>query len=137
MVAFNHIGHVVTDLDRATRFYVEALGFTPWYEIAPPDDITAKLNVLTPPLGMTASYLTLDGFVLELLHYAAPGAVLPARPRTMNEPGLTHLSVSVEDIHATAAMAVELGGHLGQGRRLRGALFIWDPDGRGDEPLAP
>ena len=129
MGAFNHIGHVVTDLDRAKRFY-EVLGFTFWYEIAPPDEATAKLNVLEPPLGMTASYLTLDGFVLELLHYSAPGAVLPARTRTMNEPGLTHLSVSVDDIHATAAIAVEHGGTLVEESDIGLALFIRDPDGQ-------
>ena len=81
-------------------------------------------------MGVTASYLTLDGFVLELMHYAAPGATAPYRPRTMNEPGLTHLSISVDDVHATAERAVEFGGQIIEDSDIGAALFIRDPDGQ-------
>ena len=77
MGTYNHTGLVVTDLKRSKQFYQEVFGFRDWYEISPPDDPTGKLTGLTPPLGLTASYLTLDGFVLELMHYAAPGATAP------------------------------------------------------------
>jgi len=130
MVAVNHVGHVVTDLERAKRFYADVLGFQLWYEIHPPDDATAKLSSLTPPLGLTASYLMLDGFVLELLHYSVPGATAPARVRTMNEPGLTHLSVAVDDVHETAKKAIELGGSVIETSDLGNALFIRDPEGQ-------
>ena len=119
MSTYNHTGQVVTDLERSKRFYQEVFGFTFWYEISPPDDPTAKLSGLTPPLGVTASYLTLDGFVLELMHYSAPGAAAPFRPRTMNEPGLTHLSISVDDVRAAAERAVEYGGEHHRGERPR------------------
>jgi len=129
MGTYNHTGHVVTDLERSKQFYREVFGFKFWYEINPPDGPTAKLSGLTPPLGVTASYLTLDGFVLELMHYAAPGAVAPFRPRTMNEPGLTHLSISVDDIRATAERAVECGGQIIEESDVGGvALFIRDPE---------
>ena len=127
---YNHTGLVVTDLPRSKQFYQEVFGFRLWYEISPPDDPTAKLSGLTPPLGVTASYLTLDGFVLELLHYAAPGATAPHRERTMNEPGLTHLSLSVDDVAATAARAVEYGGQIVEGSDIGVAVFIRDPDGQ-------
>jgi lactoylglutathione lyase len=130
MGTYNHTGQVVTDLERSKRFYQEVLGFAFWYEITPPDGPTAKLSGLTPPLGTTASYLTLDGFVLELMHYSAPGATAPFRPRTMNEPGLTHLSISVDDVHAVAERAVALGGELIEDSDLGVALFIRDPDGQ-------
>ena len=130
MGTYNHTGHVVTDLERSKRFYQEVLGFGFWYEITPPDGPTAKLSGLTPPLGTTASYLTLDGFVLELMHYSAPGATVPFRPRTMNEPGLTHLSISVDDVQVTAAKAAEFGGVLIEESDLGVALFIRDPDGQ-------
>ena len=84
----------------------------------------------TPPLGVTASYLTLDGFVLELIHYSAPGATTPFTPRTMAEPGLTHLSISVDDVRATAAKAVEYGGEIVEDSDIGLALFIRDPDGQ-------
>jgi predicted enzyme related to lactoylglutathione lyase len=85
---------------------------------------------LPPPLDMTASYLTLDGFVLELIRFAAPGATAAVRRREMNEPGLTHLSISVDDVQATAARAVENGGEIVEGTDIGNALFIRDPDGQ-------
>ncbi len=130
MAIYNHTGHVVTDLDRSKQFYQEVFGFRVWYEISPPDVPTAQLTGLEPPLGLTASYLTLDGFVLELMAYAAPGATLPFRARTMNEPGLTHLSISVDDVHAAADRAVELGGRRIEESDVGAALFIRDPDGQ-------
>ena len=130
MGVYNHTGQVVTDLERSKRFYREVFGFTPWYEITPPDEMTAKLSCLTPPLGVTASYLILDGFVLELMHYSVPEAAAPFRSRTMNEPGLTHLSISVDDVRATAEKAVEFGGSIIEESDVGLALFIRDPDGQ-------
>ena len=130
MGIYNHTGQVVTDLGRSKRFYQEVLGFTPWYEITPPDEATAKLCGLDPPLGVTASYLTLDGFVLELMHYSAPGAVARFTPTRMNEPGLTHLSISVDDVRETAVRATEYGGEIVEESDVGAALFIRDPDGQ-------
>ena len=130
MATYNHTGQVVTDLERSKRFYQEVFGFKFWYEITPPDEPTAKLTSLTPPLGVTASYLTLDGFVLELMHYSAPGATAPYRPRTMNEPGLTHLSISVDDVRASAARVPEFGGEIIEESDVGAAVFVRDPDGQ-------
>ena len=130
MGTYNHTGQVVTDLERSKRFYQEVFGFKLWYEIQPPDESTAKLTGLKPPVGMTASYLTLDGFVLELMHYSAEGAAAPFRARSMNEPGLTHLSISVDDVRATAEKAAEYGATIIEESDLGHALFIRDPDGQ-------
>jgi catechol 2,3-dioxygenase-like lactoylglutathione lyase family enzyme len=130
VAVYNHTGLVIADLDRSKRFYQEVFGFAFWYEITPPDGPTAKLSCLTPPLDTTASYLVLDGFVLELLHYAAPGATAPFRPRTMDEPGLTHLSISVDDVRATAERAAEYGGEIIEESDVGAAIFIRDPDGQ-------
>ena len=130
MGTYNHTGQVVTDLERSKRFYQEVLGFQFWYEISPPDAMTAKLNCLEPPLEITASYLTLDGFALELMHYAAAGAAAPYAPRAMNQPGLTHLSISVDDVRATAEKAAEYGGEIVEASDIGVALFIRDPDGQ-------
>jgi catechol 2,3-dioxygenase-like lactoylglutathione lyase family enzyme len=130
MSTYNHTGQVVTDLERSKRFYQQVFGFTFWYEITPPDEATAKLNCLTPPLGITASYLTLDGFVLELMAYGAPGATASFRSRTMNEPGLTHLSISVDDVRVTAERVVEHGGQIIEESDVGAAIFVRDPDGQ-------
>ena len=130
MAIYNHTGHVVTDLERSKRFYIQVLGFADWYELKPDDAATSKLCGLAPPLGVTAHYLTLGSFVLELMHYAAPGAAAPYRERSMAEPGLTHLSISVPDIRAAATKAVEYGGAIIEESDLGLALMIRDPDGQ-------
>jgi lactoylglutathione lyase len=130
MGVYNHTGQVVTDLQRSKLFYQEVFGFEHWYDVDPPDGPTAKLSGLKPPLGVTAMYLTLNGFVLELMHYAEPGVTAPFRARTMDEPGLTHLSIAVEDMRATAARAVELGGEVVEDTDIGLALFVRDPDGQ-------
>jgi catechol 2,3-dioxygenase-like lactoylglutathione lyase family enzyme len=127
---FNHVGQCVTDLERSKRFYVEALGFAVEREIQPPDEGSAQLMSLTPPVGLTAAYLVRDGLVLELLFYATAGQTQPYRPRTMNEPGLTHISVSVDDIDASCARVVELGGEVVEGSNIGAAVFVRDPDGQ-------
>jgi lactoylglutathione lyase len=128
--AFNHVGQCVTDLERSKRFYCELFGFVVEREIAPPDEGSAQLLSLPAPLGMTAAYLVRDGLVLELLHFAAEGRTQPFRARTMNEPGLTHISLSVDDIAATCARVPEFGGEVVESSNIGAAVFIRDPDGQ-------
>jgi lactoylglutathione lyase len=130
MAIYNHTGQVVADLERSKRFYQEVFGFAFWYEIQPPDEGTAKLNCMEPPLGVTASYLTLDGFVLELIHYGAEGAMHEYAPRTMADPGLTHISIAVDDVRAAATKVVECGGEIIEESDVGLALFVRDPDGQ-------
>jgi len=129
-VAFNHVGQVVTDLERSKRFYCELLDFTFEREIQPPDESSAQLMSLSPPLSMTACYLARDGLVLELLHYAAAGQTQSAQQRAMNEPGLTHLSLSVEDIDGVLARLPEYGGEVIASSNIGAGVFIRDPDGQ-------
>jgi len=127
---FNHVGQCVTDLERSKRFYCELLGFDLEREINPPDEGSAQLMGLTPPVNLTAAYLVRDGLVLELLSYGAPQQTQPFRARTMNEPGLTHLSLSVDDIPAVCARIPEYGGQVLEETNIRAAVFVRDPDGQ-------
>ena len=128
-VVFNHLGQCVTDLARSRRFYTELLGFREDRALKPPDGPSATLLGLEPPLGMTAVYLIRDGLTLELLHFAEHETT-PARVRPMNEPGLTHLSVSVDDVAATCARVPEYGGEVLAHTDIGAAIFIRDPDGQ-------
>ena len=126
-VVVNHIGLCVGDLARAVRFYTEVLGFVVDRELKVPDEAAAELLAITPPVNATAVYLTLGSFVLELLHFDRPDN--PATPsRVFNEPGLTHLSVAVEDLDAVVAMVPERGGEIVT--VLAGAVMVRDPDGQ-------
>jgi catechol 2,3-dioxygenase-like lactoylglutathione lyase family enzyme len=126
---FNHVGQCVTDLARARRFYEELLGFEFDRELHPPDEMSSRLLRIEPPLGFTVVYLRRDGFVLELLHFDRPGN--PAyRTRDVNEPGLTHVSVSVDDLDAVLARVPEFGGEVLPDTNIGHGVFVRDPDGQ-------
>jgi lactoylglutathione lyase len=129
----NHLGQCVTDLDRSRTFYEEALGFTFWRLLELDDSPSDQLLQLKPPLGFRACYLKQGTFVLELLHFAGEGAApAPYRARTMNEIGLTHMSLSVDDIPATCALVAQHGGEVLWETEIEGSgsLFVRDPDGQ-------
>ncbi|HUR77096.1 MAG TPA: VOC family protein [Acidimicrobiales bacterium] len=125
----NHVGTCVTDLARSTRFYTEALGFSFDRDLKPPDGICATLLEISEPVGLTAVYLTMGTFVLELLHYERRGNPA-ATTRVMNEPGLTHLSLTVEDLGATLALVKDHGGSVLEATNVGLAVMVRDPDGQ-------
>jgi catechol 2,3-dioxygenase-like lactoylglutathione lyase family enzyme len=130
MAVVNHIGLCVTDIERSRRFYEELLGFVHQRDLRVPDAPASQLLRVAPPVGMTAVYLERDGFVLELLHFDRDGNA-PARSRDFTEPGLTHLSLSVDDIAATCALVAPLGGEVLDDTNVAGmAVMIRDPDGQ-------
>ncbi len=126
----NHIGMCVSDVDASIRFYTELFGFTVERELRMPDEVTAKLLLLDPPVGMRAVYLRLGDLVLELLAYERPGGAAPWRERTMDEPGLTHLSIGVDDYDAALERVESLGRKLEPSSDLGSAAMVRDPDGQ-------
>ena len=136
-VSFNHVGLCVRDLDVAQRFYESALGFTVVRSLSVPDSPTDRLLGLSGAIGLSAVYLQCDGFVLELLSYSARPVVAPARPRTMDEVGLTHVSLSVPSLDEAMARVTANGGTVLKETLIDGvAVFVRDPDGQLIELLA-
>jgi lactoylglutathione lyase len=128
----NHLGQCVSDLERSRAFYENALGFTFWRILELDDHPSDQLLQLQAPLGFRACYLKQGSFVLELLHFAGEGAAPgPFRARPMNELGLTHISLSVDDIPATCALVEQYGGEVLRATELDSqSLFVRDPDGQ-------
>jgi catechol 2,3-dioxygenase-like lactoylglutathione lyase family enzyme len=123
----NHVGQCTADLERAIRFYTEVLGFELDRRLELPDEAVGPVLGVDPPVGFTAAYLYLGDFVLELMTFDRPGN--PAwSERAFNEPGLTHLSFSVDDLDAAAASAEALGATILT--RLPMAVMLRDPDGQ-------
>lgn len=122
----NHVGQVVADLDRSAAFYV-ALGFTVDRELSLPDEVVAPFLGVTPPCGFQAMYLSLGEFQLELMRYSE-GTHPPPAARSFDEPGLTHLSISVDDLEAATARIAELGGTVV--RSSPTGRIVRDPDGQ-------
>lgn len=134
-VIVNHIGHAVADLERSSRFWVEAFGFEVVKELEVPDEGTSQLLGIPPPVGLRAVYLRRGDFILELLNYSDAG--LENRgDRIMNEPGLTHISLLVEDLDQSLQAVQKFGGTVLEETRLGDyAVLILDPDGQRVELL--
>src|SRR5215469_3644729 len=126
---FNHVGLCVADTARSRRFYEGVLGFQFWWELEPPDNLTAQVVQLPEPLGVKATYLVRDGFVLELIDYSKR-QVHAGPTRVMDEVGLTHISLSVSDLGAVFAKVPEFGGSVVEEAVSEMMGIIRDPDGQ-------
>jgi lactoylglutathione lyase len=126
---FNHVGLCVADRERSRRFYEDLLGFEFWWELEPPDDGTDRLLQLAKPLGVHATYLVRDGFVLELLDYSKR-EVHAGPVRVMDQLGLTHLSLSVSDLGAMLGKVEGFGGSVVKQTVSEQSAMIRDPDGQ-------
>jgi len=81
------------------------------------------------PLGVHATYLVRDGFVLELMDYSKR-QVHAGTERAMDQIGLTHISLSVSDLPGVLAQVAEFGGAVVDSSVSAGAAMIRDPDGQ-------
>jgi catechol 2,3-dioxygenase-like lactoylglutathione lyase family enzyme len=132
---FNHLGITVADIARSRRFYEELFGFRFWWDFTVPDELSSVVLMVPPPVGLTATYLWHPDITLNLMHFGAPGAAEAYRERTLNEPGLTHMAMSIEDHDGLLARTPELGGEvldhsMGPVSEWGKAGYIRDPDGQ-------
>jgi glyoxylase I family protein len=129
-----HIGICVSDLERSRRFYRDGLGFKE----------VAKLHTNSPPtrqllkmkdVDLHAVFLERDGLRIELLYYAAPGCTAGERPRPMNQLGLTHVAIRVDNLDATITALKRAGATPIEGTQIdnpefqASAAMVTDPDG--------
>jgi len=134
-VSFSHLGICVSDLDASLRFYCEGLGFA---EVAAHDvgeEFAALMEV--DGVRLRSRMIAKDGVTIELLGFDAPGVTGDGSRRPMNALGLTHLSLRVDDLAATAAVVEAMGGTVVGSTRTTIPLgsasldFVYctDPDG--------
>ena len=131
-MSFSHVGVCVSDLERSTP----AFTLKRWVLRSPspsrrahPSEVLAEL----PEMKLRASFLTRDGVMIELLGYDRPGFVGPAERRPMNQLGLTHMAMSVDNVDAVAERIVKHGGRVYPHTRVETPVgimvFCTDPDG--------
>ena len=129
-----HFGICVRDLDRSIRFYRDGLGFVEKGKLHIEDAPTSQMMGI-PDLVLEAVYLERDGVRIELLAYPRTGTVGPATARPMNQPGLTHFAVRVDDRDAMIGKLTALGGAVIPTSRIENPDFqaricyVTDPDG--------
>jgi catechol 2,3-dioxygenase-like lactoylglutathione lyase family enzyme len=103
-----HAAICVADVDEATRWYSEVLGFT---VLSPPylmegGAIERDMGELLPsPVAVKAAIVGIDSgdHVLELIEYPHVAPTAEQRPRAITTPGLTHVGLVCDDIASTRA----------------------------------
>lgn len=134
ILRLSHIGLCVSNLERSVRFYCEALGFTKVSELQVAGEPVATLLQLDGA-DLHAVYLERDGTRIELLHYRTPGYKGDGSPRAMNQLGLTHLSLRVDNLRELLPALEAAGARIVEGSRIdipvieAAAVFVTDPDG--------
>jgi glyoxylase I family protein len=128
-----HIGICVADLEKSLRFYRDLLGFGFRSDLHL-DGEPGQTLLRLPGAKLHAVYLERDGTRLELLAFAAPSIEGGGEPRTMNQRGLTHLSLRVDDLDDTLATMRAEGIRVLDESEIRpggntAAIFVCDPDG--------
>jgi len=152
----SHIAICVSDWEKSLRFYHDQLGFrfVDEFEITSP--FAAKLHRLKGA-AIRGAYLEREGVRIELREFTAPeqspssASTSESSPRNIafDRPGLSHLSLRVDDLDAVLAelasarveilegqLAYAREGELGHDSPARRAVFICDPDGTPIELVA-
>ena len=130
----SHIGICVSDLERSVHFYRDALGFVELKRISASGEQSAQLTGIEGG-AIDAVFLERDGTRLELLHYPEVGVIPGDTPVPMNLPGLTHLSLRVDDFDNVISQIEAAGGSNLKHSRIENkdwgtrAVFVTDPDG--------
>ena len=134
LLRLTHIGVCVSDWERSLHFYRDVLGFRYLSELQVGGAPSSTLLQLAQ-VSLRAIYLERDGTRIELLHYAVPGHEGQGQPRPMNQLGLTHLSLRVDDLAATVDELQKAGVNVIEKTRIdlpdfqAAAVFVTDPDG--------
>lgn len=134
ILRLSHIGICVSDLERSVRFYRDALGFKQISELQIAGEPAATLLQLDD-VDLHAVYLERDGMRIELLYYHKPGCSGDATPRPMNQLGLTHFSLRVDDLLELLTTLQAAGARVLEKSRIdipvvnAAAVFVTDPDG--------
>ena len=95
----DHIGIAVGDLEQALAFYRDALGL----EIEPPEDVASQ--------GVRAHVISVGESTLELLEPTSPDSPI-AKYAEKRGPGIHHIALRVDDIHAVLERLRERGVRL-------------------------
>jgi methylmalonyl-CoA epimerase len=104
----DHIGIAVSNIEEALAFYRDALGL----EIAAPEEVASQ--------QVRARFIATGDSALELLEATSDDSPI-AKYLAKRGPGLHHITLRVEDIHAALAMLKTRGVRLIDETPRRGA----------------
>lgn len=123
MFTVSHIGIVVADLERATRFYCDGLGFARGMDSNPGDEV-ARMSEFAQPVAMRCRFVGLGGLRIELMQVLSPAALPSPGRRPLNlVGGPSHLALRVDDMATALDLVRSHGGRVLDETRTRYALF--------------
>jgi glyoxylase I family protein len=129
---FSHIGICVSDVERAKRFYCDGLGFNQIIAFKVGNEVGPTMEI-DGEIRLNSVFIRRDGVSIELLGFESPPHQGSGERRPMNQLGLTHLSLLVDNVDRVAARAVEFGGTIIESTRAMSPagdfVFCLDPDG--------
>ena len=136
-VSILHMAINVADMERTTRFYTEAFGFTASPPITP-DAQAARIFDLPSPLEIKARILSLGSARLLIRQFDKPKYNGPARDLPVIYPGWGDIALRVSNMEDVLTKVRRLGGTvLENTRTVEGTpekpgpevVFVTDPDG--------
>jgi lactoylglutathione lyase len=131
-ISVSHVGICVSDLDRSLAFYRDGLGFSPTMAHTVGAEFAKLMEV--DGVALRSQFVARDGLTIELLAYDSPGVTGDGSRRPMNQLGLTHINLRVDDIETVAAAIAAHGGTVLSDTRttfgdVMDFVYCTDPDG--------
>ncbi|MEA2528677.1 MAG: hypothetical protein QOG89_321 [Thermomicrobiales bacterium] len=129
--AVDHVGYVVSDLDAASAFFVDVLGFRdlPRRGVAsdPDGDSIASTFGVHPRAAYRFAFFALGDMTVELLEWTAPDQ---QRVHPLNsDHGGRHLALRVQDLDAALSRLKTVPGITIRERHERGFVYVSTPFG--------
>lgn len=98
----------VEDMDEATRFFCELLGFEKVWELEVPTERFARLHNVASPRGQSVGVRCPGGGEIELFELSEPKGE-PRSTRRFEDAGLSVLTLSVDDVQGVITKLGENG----------------------------
>jgi len=141
-VTFHHFGIVVPDLEKASQFYQQALGFKEQYRFGWEAEQGSLAEQVIDVENSAARMVMLEGANchLELFEYSAPESRGDPRSERASDRGIAHLAFTFDDIDAAWQRFKDAGGVMhNKPVRLDDTMAIYcrDPFGNIIELMQP
>lgn len=143
ILAADHTGITVSDLERSLSFWRDVLGFELSHRAHQTGELAAKITGV-PGAEILIAVLKAPGHKIELLEYRAPAARKALAPLPCDV-GSVHVALTVNDLDAVlAAMAASGWTSAGEPQTLavgpnagKRVVYVRDPDGTTIELMQP
>ena len=143
IIATDHTGITVTNLDRSLAFWRDVLGFELSHRPHQTGDLASEITGV-PGAEISIAVLKGYGHKIELLEYLAPPERLHCRPRPCDV-GSVHVAFVVDNLDAVLSTIADSGWQAaGNPQTLQGGpnagkrvVYVRDPDGTTIEFMEP